>query len=164
MGETLKAYAVDDSGAGRVTIKVALIVGLVLFVIVVLVGVGIVRRRDATNAVVAVANQFEVPNSWELKSQRTTPDRVLCYSGGCPRVARRWTAPDELSSTEFVNLYRSVGWKLRLEYPCEPKATSADSNRRSCAASGEVDGQPVQIYYRPSTTEPTDAELVLFVN
>ena len=120
------------------------------------------RSAASERAVARIADELQVPPQWSLLSQSSKPDRLLCFSGSCPSVMRRWSVPGNVSTAVFTSTYSRAGYPLRLEHSCEPE-TTGQVGRRSCVASGEVDGWPVQLFLRSSDTRPGMAEVALFV-
>ena len=142
--------------------RAAACAGAAVLVCLVALGLGQqLRSSAAERGVDRVADELQVPPAWSLVSATSSPDRLLC-SGGCPSVRRHWSVPADVSTAAFTSTYERVGWPLRLEDDCEP-ATTGQLGRRSCVASGEVQGWPVQLQLRPSRTRPGTAELTLFV-
>ena len=121
------------------------------------------RSAASERAVERIADELQVPPQWSLVSDSRKPDRLLCFSGSCPSVTRRWSVPGNVSTAMFTAVYSQSGMPLRLEHSCEPEATG-QVGHRSCVASGEVDGWLVQLYLRSSETRPEIAEVALFVN
>lgn len=120
------------------------------------------RSQASERAVTRIAGELRVPPEWSLISESSKPARLFCFSGGCPSVTRRWAAPGDVSTASFTATYSELGWPLRLEDDCEP-ATAGQVGRRSCVASGEVDGWPVSLVLQPSKTAPGTGEVALFV-
>ena len=119
------------------------------------------RSRASERAVTRIAGELQAPPEWSLVSESSTTARLLC-SGSCPSVTRRWAAPGDLSTAAFTATWSRPGWPLRLEDDCEP-ATTGQVGRRSCWASGQVDGWPVSLVFEASDTAPGRGDVVLFV-
>ena len=145
---------------GRNAVLVAAAVASVGLLILLLVQ----QQRSAASerAVERIADELQVPPQWSLVSESRKPDRLLCFSGSCPSVTRRWSVPGNVSTAAFTAVYSQPGIPLRLEHSCEPEATG-QVGHRACVASGEVDGWPVQLFLRSSDTRPGTAEVALFV-
>jgi len=69
--------------------------------------------RGSTKPIEAVANKFQPPSSWVLKSEHVDPPSLLCLDGSCPGLQRTWSLNHFVDFEALDSSVRVLGWKLQ---------------------------------------------------
>lgn len=97
--------------------KALIITGIALIVLVPgIMFLNFLNWKGSPDEILAVANQFKPPASWELTSEQVRPPQTLCWDGGgCPLVNRVWQYDTPLSYDDLIVLLKKTSWTYSLE-------------------------------------------------
>ncbi len=111
----------------------------------------------STDHIESVADQFKVPDSWELVRDHADPPRTLCIAQRCPNLVRTWSTPAPITQTEISDILNDSGWGHIVPHKdCEQSKTASGSN--VCRMYGVVDRYKITISAlteSPSLNKPT---------
>lgn len=94
--------------------KVLIGIGAALVVLVAAV-IFIFSWEGSPKKIVATADQFKVPTSWELTSERVKNPRIICLMGDCSSLSRVWEYDDPLTNENLLLMLQEAGWAYTFE-------------------------------------------------
>lgn len=108
--------------------------------------------QNGERRIVAAADQFRIPQDWVVLSQQVQGPDLVCLGGvACPSLARRWRAPNDMTTPDISKVIASSGWNLNLEHDCGARP---GVSFRLCKAVAQVDGYSARLYYDISSANP----------
>lgn len=120
------------------------IIGVLVFLLIIFLFM--VYWRGSTKDIEAVANRFQPPTSWKLKSKIIHPPAIVCLDGGtCPELSWSWTLQNTLSKEQFINLLEAATWNFPVESDCIPLQNITGPQVETCSAAGTSNGYDIAI-------------------
>lgn len=140
---------------------------LILTVVLTLIGLLIaaylvvVFWHGSARPILAVADRFQPPSSWQLVSDDVYPPKIVCgdIDIQCPQVIRGWRSSSTPGANEFHELLEAAGW----EFPIAGVDSTGTACLHECVAEGVSDGYEVTIYYMPPQNGQSDYRISMYV-
>lgn len=134
--------------------------------IVVLIGatIFVFTYGGSTKPILAVANQFQPSESWELVSERVEPPRLACIgSVSCPSIHKVWRSGAVVTRDELARSVANLGLGLSIEGDC--KVDRGHFNGSTvCSAKGRKQGFNVEVVVDGSAYDTDDNKVILYVD
>jgi hypothetical protein len=127
--------------------KILIIFGIIVPVILIAGFIFIYTWEGSPKKIVAVADQFQAPTSWQLVSENIRGPRISCWDGGgCPYVHRVWEY-DALTYNQLEELLRRTDWRYSSDDRCKTMGTNDESQLSSvCVIELSADNFEGSIY------------------
>jgi hypothetical protein len=145
--------------------KILIIIGIIVPVILLAGFIFIYTWEGSPKKIVAVADQFQAPASWELTSEQIRPPRISCWDGGgCPQVHKVWETNSKISKEEFRQVLQESGWEdFQIEKECELPQGVSGSSVSTCSTHGIVDDYNVNLWLSINSSLPEQQKMILSV-
>lgn len=132
--------------------------------LVVLIGatIFVFTYEGSTKPILAVADQFQPGESWELVSERVEPPRLACIgSVSCPSIHKVWRSGTVVTQDELARSVAKLG--LFIEGDC--KVDRGHFNGSTvCSAKGRKQGLNVEVVVDGSAYDTDDNKVILYVD
>lgn len=139
-------------------IKLSIIIGLPLLV------VGFIFiYQGSPKEIVAVADQFQPDESWQLTTERIVPPAFTCLEANCPSVHRTWETGDNITKQEFQKVLNDSGWNFVIEDDCLPRANITGSGQTLCGAKGHIGDYQINVNAVGGNDSQSDGRIILSI-
>lgn len=109
--------------------KVLIVIGIVMAVLITAI-IFMFSWEGDPKKIVATADKFQPPASWELESERQRGPRLICIEGGCPSVFRAWRYDTPLTRAQLSEILDQTNWEITYDEKCDEMGDAARENDR----------------------------------
>ncbi|HET8884133.1 MAG TPA: hypothetical protein VFM68_01540 [Candidatus Saccharimonadales bacterium] len=119
--------------------------------------------QGSPKEIVAVADQFQSDNSWQLTDERVVSPAIICFEANCPSVHRNWQTDGMLTKEELQTVLNNSGWNFEVEGDCVPEERIS-GGEGVCGASGTIQQYTVDMHVISYYEDRSRSSVVLLVD